>query len=67
MLALIRRDSMELKLGTKEEEFEKFLAKRLFPFFDQHYTGRVTRTASAALRVAEMDAIGAPVLRNFEL
>ena len=49
MPTAFRHDSITLHSGMKEEDFEKFMANELFPFFSEHYKGP-TRTSIADLK-----------------
>jgi hypothetical protein len=49
MPTAFRHDSITLHSGMKEEDFEKFMAKELLPFFSEQYKGP-TRTSVADLK-----------------
>jgi hypothetical protein len=49
MPTAFRHDSIRLHSGMKEEDFEKFMAKELLPFFSEQYKGP-TRTSVADLK-----------------
>jgi hypothetical protein len=39
---VFRNDPIKLRTGVKEEDFERFVAEELFPFFSKKYAGRTT-------------------------